>query len=155
MGKLEGQVAVITGGARGQGRSHAVAIAREGADVVVCDVCHDLDEVRYPMAREEDLEETVRLIEKEGRRGIGMKADVRDYDQVKAALAALPGVGATHDLHIWSMSTTETVLTAHLVMAREPGETLLADAATMLHERFAIGHTTLQIERDAGCETDC
>jgi SDR family mycofactocin-dependent oxidoreductase len=84
MGKLEGQVAVVTGGARGQGRSHAVHIAREGADVVICDVCHDLDAVRYPMATEEDLEETVRLVEKEGRRCIALQADVRDYDQVKA-----------------------------------------------------------------------
>jgi len=78
-----------------------------------------------------------------------------DYDQVNAALAALPGVSTTHDLHIWPMSTTETVLTAHLVVRAEPGATLLADAATMLHQRFAIGHTTIQIERDTGCETDC
>lgn len=78
-----------------------------------------------------------------------------DYDEVKAALGGLPGVSAMHDLHIWPMSTTETVLTAHLVVRAEPGATLLADAATMLHQRFAIGHTTIQIERDAGCGTDC
>jgi SDR family mycofactocin-dependent oxidoreductase len=84
MGKLEGQVAVVTGGARGQGRSHAIHIAREGADVVICDSCQDVDAVRYPMATDEDMEETVRLVEKEGRRCIAVHADVRDYDQVQA-----------------------------------------------------------------------
>jgi SDR family mycofactocin-dependent oxidoreductase len=84
MGKLDGQVAVVTGGARGQGRSHAIHIAREGADVVICDLCHDVEAVRYPMATPDDLEETVRLVEKEGRRCVALQADVRDYDQVKA-----------------------------------------------------------------------
>jgi cobalt-zinc-cadmium efflux system protein len=79
-----------------------------------------------------------------------------DYDHVVAALKALPGVSDTHDLHIWPMSTTETVLTAHLVMIAEPGGTFLADAQAMLHERFDIGHATLQIERGAAdCEQDC
>lgn len=78
-----------------------------------------------------------------------------DYDQVAAALKALPGVSATHDLHIWPMSTTETVLTAHLVVAEEPRPTLLSDAAAMLHARFAIGHTTIQVERSADCGTAC
>jgi cobalt-zinc-cadmium efflux system protein len=78
-----------------------------------------------------------------------------DYDEVKAALAAMPGVTATHDLHIWPMSTTETVLTAHLVMVQESGPDFLNDAATMLHERFGIGHTTIQVERGADCGTDC
>ncbi|MEO5492543.1 MAG: cation diffusion facilitator family transporter [Sphingomonas sp.] len=78
-----------------------------------------------------------------------------DFDQVEAALKALPGVSATHDLHIWPMSTTETVLTAHLVMAVTPGDGFLTDAQAMLHERFAIGHATIQIERDGNCGTDC
>jgi cobalt-zinc-cadmium efflux system protein len=78
-----------------------------------------------------------------------------EYDHVAEALIALPGVSAMHDLHIWPMSTTETVLTAHLVMAEPAGDTLLADAQKMLHDRFGIGHATLQIERDANCGTDC
>ena len=78
-----------------------------------------------------------------------------DFDQVEAALKALPGVSATHDLHIWPMSTTETVLTAHLVMVEAPGATFLADAQVMLHERFSIGHTTIQIERGEDCVTGC
>ena len=78
-----------------------------------------------------------------------------DFDQVDAALKALPGVSATHDLHIWPMSTTETVLTAHLVMADPPGDTFLADAQTMLHDRFGIGHATIQIERGVDCGAGC
>ena len=75
-----------------------------------------------------------------------------DYDRVAAALAELPGVARVHDLHIWAMSTTEPVLTAHLVM---PGGTaddaFLRRAEAMLKTRFGIGHATLQVERDADC----
>jgi len=78
-----------------------------------------------------------------------------DYDEVKAALAAMPGVSATHDLHIWPMSTTETVLTAHLVITGETGPAFLNDAAAMLQKRFGIAHTTIQIERGDDCGTDC
>lgn len=78
-----------------------------------------------------------------------------DYDEVKAALAAMPGVSATHDLHIWPMSTTETVLTAHLVMTEETEPAFLGNAAAMLQQRFGIAHTTIQVERGADCGTDC
>ena len=70
-----------------------------------------------------------------------------DYDGVEAALTALPGVEQVHDLHIWPMSTTEPVLTAHLVMPEvAAGDGFLAGAQTMLHDRFGIGHATLQVE---------
>ena len=78
-----------------------------------------------------------------------------DFDKVEAALKALPGVTAMHDLHIWPMSTTETVLTAHLVMVTTPGDSFLTDAQAMLHDRFGIGHATIQIERNGKCGTDC
>jgi cobalt-zinc-cadmium efflux system protein len=75
-----------------------------------------------------------------------------DFDAVGTALCALPGVTDTHDLHIWPMSTTETVLTAHLVIpSGHPGDAFLAEAQAMLHERFGIGHATLQIEVDPAC----
>ena len=75
-----------------------------------------------------------------------------DYDAVGEALSALSGVSDTHDLHIWPMSTTETVLTAHLVIpAGHPGDGFLSAAQTMLHDRFGIGHATLQIEVDPSC----
>jgi cobalt-zinc-cadmium efflux system protein len=70
-----------------------------------------------------------------------------DYDQVRMSLRTMPGVDRVHDLHIWPMSTTEPVLTAHLVMpAGCPGDAFLAEARAMLHERFGIGHATLQVE---------
>ena len=76
------------------------------------------------------------------------------YDDVDAALCGLPGVEKIHDLHIWPMSTTEPVLTAHLVMpAGHPGDQFLSDARTMLHDRFGIGHATLQVE--TGGDHDC
>ncbi len=70
-----------------------------------------------------------------------------DPDEVRAALISLPGVSGLHDLHVWAMSTTETALTAHLVMpAGHPGDGFLKHAAEMLEHRFAIGHVTLQVE---------
>ena len=76
-----------------------------------------------------------------------------EFDQVDAALCGLPGVVRVHDLHIWPMSTTEPVLTAHLVMpAGQPGDAFLRDARALLHDRFGIGHATLQVETGAG---DC
>lgn len=73
-----------------------------------------------------------------------------DYDRVSEALAGLPGVAAVHDLHIWPMSTTEPVLTAHLLMPTgHPGDGFLHDAQEMLHHRFHIGHATLQVETGA------
>ena len=78
MGKVEGKVAFITGAARGQGRGLAIALAREGADIIAVDLCEQIDEVPYPMARKEDLATTVREVEALGRRIIARQADVRD-----------------------------------------------------------------------------
>ena len=73
-----------------------------------------------------------------------------DHAAVRGYLAALPGVEALHDLHIWSMSTSETALTAHLVMpGGHPGDAFLMQACDALRQRYAIGHTTMQIETDA------
>lgn len=78
MGRLAGRVAVVSGAARGQGRSHAVALAREGADVVAFDVCEPLIHPSYPGATWEDLEQTRRLVEAEGRSCLTAKVDARD-----------------------------------------------------------------------------
>jgi SDR family mycofactocin-dependent oxidoreductase len=86
MGKLDGQVALITGGARGQGRSHALALAEEGADIVVCDIAAPIPDVPYPMGTEDELAETVQLVEKLGRRALGLVGDMRDTDQVQAVV---------------------------------------------------------------------
>lgn len=75
-----------------------------------------------------------------------------DQHAVREHLAALDGVEAVHDLHIWPMSTTETALTVHLVMpAGHPGDAFLAELAGTLETRFAIGHVTVQIERTQDC----
>nr|PZN59555.1 MAG: SDR family mycofactocin-dependent oxidoreductase [Sphaerobacter thermophilus] len=86
MGKLDGKVAIITGGARGQGRSHAVTLAREGADIVICDIASQIDTVPYPMATSADMEETVRLVEDLDRRCVAVQADVRDGAQMQAVV---------------------------------------------------------------------
>jgi SDR family mycofactocin-dependent oxidoreductase len=83
---VEGKVAFVTGAARGQGRSHAVRLAEEGADIIAVDLCHDIDSIGYSMARPEDLEETANLVEKTGRGIVTAQADVRDANQLQEAL---------------------------------------------------------------------
>lgn len=83
MGLADNKVAFISGVARGQGRSHAVRLAEEGADIIGFDICANDDAVEYPLATPEDLEETAELIGKFGRKAILRVADVRDYDAVK------------------------------------------------------------------------
>jgi (+)-trans-carveol dehydrogenase len=85
-GRVEGKVAFITGAARGQGRSHAVRLAQEGADIIAVDHCADIDTVDYPMATEKDMAETVRQVEALDRRIIAAQADVRDFESLKAAV---------------------------------------------------------------------
>jgi SDR family mycofactocin-dependent oxidoreductase len=87
-GRVEGKVAFITGAARGQGRSHAIRLASEGADIIAVDLCAEIDSVKrfYPGASEEDLAQTVKEVEALDRRIVATKADVRDYDGLKAAL---------------------------------------------------------------------
>ncbi|MEU3574276.1 mycofactocin-coupled SDR family oxidoreductase [Kitasatospora sp. NPDC036755] len=88
MGRVEGKVVVVTGAGRGQGRSHAVRLAEEGADIIAIDICEDVDAAEYPMASEEDLAETARLVEKAGRRVFVSKTDVRDRAAVQRAVDA-------------------------------------------------------------------
>ncbi|MGV0714472.1 mycofactocin-coupled SDR family oxidoreductase [Mycolicibacterium sp. XJ662] len=88
MGRVEGKRALVTGAARGQGRHHAVRLAEEGADVVLVDICADIPGVGYPMATPEDLDETVRLVEKFDRRAIASVVDVRDRPSLRQAISA-------------------------------------------------------------------
>jgi SDR family mycofactocin-dependent oxidoreductase len=85
-GRLEGKVALVSGAARGQGRSHAVRLAQEGADIIAFDVCGQLDTVPYAMATPEDLAETVKLVEDVDRRIVAREADVRDAAAVQAVV---------------------------------------------------------------------
>jgi (+)-trans-carveol dehydrogenase len=87
-GRVEGKVAFITGAARGQGRSHALRLAQEGADIIGIDLLEPIPGAPYDGATQADLDETVRQVEALDRRIIATKADVRDYEQVKAAVDA-------------------------------------------------------------------
>jgi SDR family mycofactocin-dependent oxidoreductase len=86
MGRVEGKVAFVTGAARGQGRAHAIRLAQEGANIIAIDRCDDLDTVPYPLANDDDLAETVRLVEETGASIIASKLDVRDLDGMSKAV---------------------------------------------------------------------
>jgi SDR family mycofactocin-dependent oxidoreductase len=88
MGILTGKIALITGAAHGQGRAHAETLARNGADLVICDVGQDIAPIPYPLSTDEELKETAAIVESLGRRVISMQADVRSPDQVNAVVAA-------------------------------------------------------------------
>jgi SDR family mycofactocin-dependent oxidoreductase len=86
MGKFDGKVAFITGAARGQGRSHAVRLAQEGADIIAVDLCAQIDSVPYPMATREDLDRTVEEVEALDRRIVASVADVRNLSALQEAV---------------------------------------------------------------------
>ena len=128
MGLLDGKVAFITGAARGQGRSHAIRLAQEGADIIAVDICEDVTGIPYPGATEADLAETVKQVEALDRRIVAAKADVRDYAGLKAALddgvaqlgrldivSANAGIG-TSPHHAWEIddATWQTMIDINL-----------------------------------------
>lgn len=86
MGELENTVAVVTGAARGQGRSHAIALAAEGADVILVDLCADIASIPYPLGTRADLDETVTMVAATGRRAVPVVADVRDLAVLQAGI---------------------------------------------------------------------
>ncbi|WP_406444481.1 mycofactocin-coupled SDR family oxidoreductase [Streptomyces sp. NBC_00631] len=87
MGRVQDKAVFITGAARGQGRAHAVRLASEGADIIAVDLCEDIATNGYPLATEADLDETVRQVEKLGRRIVARRADVRDPAALKSAVS--------------------------------------------------------------------
>jgi len=112
MGKLEGRVALISGAARGQGRSHALRLADEGADIIAFDICEQIESVKYPLATEADLAKTVALVEERGGRILAQKADVRDQAAVNAVVEAgvekfgrLDIVVANAGIGVWEPTT--------------------------------------------------
>jgi SDR family mycofactocin-dependent oxidoreductase len=118
VGRVQGKVAFVTGAARGQGRSHAVRLAEEGADIIAVDRCEDFETVGYPMATPEDLADTARFVEKTGQRIVTAKVDVSDAGQLKSALddgvaelgkldivvtaAGIAGMKGSADLQAWT-----------------------------------------------------
>jgi SDR family mycofactocin-dependent oxidoreductase len=129
MAELDGRVVFITGAARGQGRSHAVMFAEEGANIVGVDICEDLDVVPYKMGTLDDLEETARLVEKTGQQMLVQKADVRD----KAALQAAFDAGVQQFGHI------DTVIANAGVILTNPDERDASEALKVGIDIMQIG----------------
>ncbi|QLL06503.1 mycofactocin-coupled SDR family oxidoreductase [Mycobacterium vicinigordonae] len=128
MGSLSGKVALITGAARGQGRSHALRLAQEGADIIALDICRQLETVPYPMATVEDLDETVVLVEKLDRRIFARQADVRD----PAAVAAVVDAGVAE------LGRLDIVLANAGISPHSADE---KDALAVFHDTVAINLT--------------
>jgi SDR family mycofactocin-dependent oxidoreductase len=141
-GRVAGKVALITGGARGLGRAHAVRLAEEGADVVVLDLCRDVASSPYAMGHDEDMAETVRLVEAAGRRVIARQADVRDQKALDDAVAetlktfgrldiVVPNAGLVSFGKLWEL-TEEQWTTAIDVLLTGVWHTVKATVPSMI-----------------------
>lgn len=119
MGTLAGKVAVISGAARGQGRAHALRLAREGADIIALDICHDLPTMDYPNATKADLDETVRAVEALDRRIVASVADVRDVVAVRDAV----------DKGVAALGRLDIVLPQAGIVRYSPGTSIEESAA--------------------------
>ncbi|OCB24400.1 3-ketoacyl-ACP reductase [Mycobacterium malmoense] len=87
MNRVQNKIALVTGAARGQGRSHARRLAEEGADVILFDICHDIETNNYPLSSQFDLEQAALEVEKTGQRAVAAEVDVRDRSALKSAIA--------------------------------------------------------------------
>ncbi|EME20981.1 mycofactocin-coupled SDR family oxidoreductase [Rhodococcus triatomae] len=123
MGQLDGQVVFVTGAARGQGRSHAVRLAQEGADVIAVDVCRQVETVPYPTATPDDLAETERQVKALGRRIVAREVDVRDLAALKDAVDA--GVAELGRLDIVLANAGISVPAPTLEMSEQTWSTMI------------------------------
>jgi (+)-trans-carveol dehydrogenase len=166
-GRVEGKVAFITGAARGQGRSHAIRLAQEGADIIAVDLCGQVASVPYAMATPEDLAETVKHVEALDRRIVATQADVRDFDALTAALdagvaqlgrldivSANAGIGSmgrldelteqswqdTIDINLSGVWRTAKAAIPHLIAGGRGGSIILTSSAAGLMGMQNIGH---------------
>ena len=160
MSGLEGKVALVTGGARGQGRAHALTLARAGADIVVCDVAGPLDGVAYPLATRLDLEQTVQAVESVGRRCLAITADVRSLpamqqvaDEAIAAygqidvLIANAGIGGASPIATMSELSWRTMIEVNLTGVFN---SIRAVVPHMIQHRFGRIVATSSIVAESG-----
>jgi (+)-trans-carveol dehydrogenase len=166
-GRVAGKVALITGAARGQGRSHALRLAKEGADIIALDICRQIETVPYPLSTPEDLEETARQIKELGQSVVTREVDVRDGEALIAAVndgvaqlggldivianAGILSVGASFELseQTWSQvidinlsgvwRTTKAAV-PHLIAGGKGGSIVLTSSIAGLIGQPGIGH---------------
>lgn len=166
-GRVAGKVAFITGAARGQGRSHAIRLAEEGADIIAIDTLKTIATADYPMASDDDIAETVRLVEATGQRIHFAQADVRDFDSLKTALdegvdkfgrldivSANAGIlsfgsgeelsedtwGEMIDINLTGVWRTAKAAIPHLIRQGEGGSIILTSSLAGLQANAGIGH---------------
>jgi SDR family mycofactocin-dependent oxidoreductase len=169
MGIVEGKVAFITGAGRGQGRSHAIALAKEGADIVVSDLAAPVATVPYAMSTEDDLAETVRQVEALDRRCIAAKVDVRDLhglttlaeramDELGRIDIVLGNAGISSpvptlemssdtwtemiDINLTGVFNTVRAAVPHIVAGRRGGSVVLTSSLATVDISPTIGHYT-------------
>ena len=151
MGRVQGKVAFITGAGRGQGRSHAIRLAEEGADIIAVDRCEDFATVGYPMASPEDLAETAQFVEKTGQRIVTAKVDVSDGGRLRSVLddavaelgrldivvtaAGIAGMKGSADLAAWNdVMNTNLIGTINAIQVALPhlgeGASIIATGST-------------------------
>jgi (+)-trans-carveol dehydrogenase len=169
MGRVEGKVAFITGAARGQGRSHAIRLAEEGADIIAVDLCAQVGTVPYPMATPDDLAQTVKDVEALDRRILARQADVRDAAALAAVVeegvaelggrldivSANAGIASTDasttdiseqswadmiDINLTGVWHTTKVAVPHMIAAGNGGSIVLTSSAAGLMAYPGIGH---------------
>ena len=150
MGRVQGKVAFVTGAARGQGRSHAVRLAEEGADIIAVDRCEDFETVGYPMATPEDLEETAQFVEKTGQRvsprrstsatsaaEVGLDDGVAELGRLDIVVTAagIAGMKGSADLQAWiDVMNTNLIGTINAIQVALPhlgeGASIVATGST-------------------------
>jgi SDR family mycofactocin-dependent oxidoreductase len=145
VGRFYDKVAFVTGGARGQGRSHAVNFAREGADVIVIDICEQIPSVEYTMPTWPELEETARMVREAGGRAVAIKADVRDSDAVADAVKR--GLGELGRLDIVVANAGIMATTGKQARSMDAWD---ASIATMLTGVYHTLSASMQPMIDAG-----
>jgi SDR family mycofactocin-dependent oxidoreductase len=170
MGRVDGKVAFVTGAARGQGASHAVRLAQEGADIIAVDICREIPHLAYPPATEEDLARTASEVEALDRRIVTARADVRDIDQLRAAVdegvaqlgrldivAANAGIGSLPydavemdpeiwqemlDINLTGAWNTAKVAIPHMLAGGRGGAIVITSSAASLKGYANIAHYT-------------
>jgi (+)-trans-carveol dehydrogenase len=167
--RVEGKVALVTGAARGQGRSHSIRLASEGADIIAVDICADIDSVGYSLASPSDLAATVREVEALDRRIVNHRVDVRDFDALKAAIddgvatlgrldivcanAGIVGYGRAHELseaawqdmiavNLTGVWHTAKAVVPHLIAGGRGGAIVITSSAAGLRAYENVGHYT-------------